>query len=113
MSYKDGKSIGKLNMSVDIASSPFTEDQGERLKQQIRDLDSNIQSFQKNPPKNVEHERMIVQMRNQRAQLQKKLASPPAAKGNHFTWSQVPLEADMSEDRAVAEWIRKAGFSRD
>lgn len=113
MSNKDGKGIGKLRIVADNASEAFMEDQEDRVRQQIRDLDANIQSFQKNPSRHVESDRMLAQMRNQRTQLQLKIANPPPRKGNYFSWVNVPLEKDMTEDRAVAEWIRKAGFEKD
>lgn len=111
-SSKDGKNIGKLRMLIEDPSKPFTEDSAERIRQQIRDLDSNIQSFSKNAS-NDENERMLKHMRQQRSQLQQRLSYGSKLKGNQFCWSSMPLEKDSAENRAVSEWIRKAGFDKD
>jgi 2',3'-cyclic-nucleotide 2'-phosphodiesterase (5'-nucleotidase family) len=111
-SSKDGKNIGRLRMLIDNPSKPFTEDSADRIKQQIRDIDANIQSFSKNAS-NDENERMIRHLRQQRTQLQQRLSYGSNPRGNQFSWSSIPLEKDIAEDRAIAEWIRKAGFDRD
>jgi len=111
-SSKDGKNIGKLRMLIENPSKPFTEDSADRIRQQIRDIDSNIQSFSKNSSTD-ENERMLRQMRQQRSQLQQRLSYSSKPKGNQFSWSSMPLEKDGAEDRAVSEWIRKAGFDKD
>lgn len=111
-SSKDGKNIGKLRMLIENPSKPFTEDSADKIRQQIRNIDSNIQSYSKNAS-NSENERMLRQMRQQRSQLQQKLSYSSKPKGNQFSWSSIPLERDSTEDRAVSEWIRKAGFDKD
>lgn len=111
-SSKDGKNVGKLRMLIDDPTKPFTEDSADRIKQQIRDLDSNIHSYSKNAS-NEENERMLKHMRQQRSQLQQKLSYGAKTKGNQFSWSSIPLEKDVAEDRGVTEWIRKAGFDKD
>lgn len=111
-SSKDGKNIGKLRMLIENPSKPFTEDSADRIRQQIRDMDANIQSFSKNASTD-ENERMLKQMRQQRSQLQQRLSFSSKPKGNQFSWSSIPLEKDGGEDRAVAEWIRRAGFDKD
>jgi len=111
-SSKDGKSIGKLRMLIENPSKPFAEDSADKIRQQIRDIDANIQSFSKNAA-NDENERMIKHMRQQRTQLQQRLSYSSKTRGNQFSWNSISLEKDVAEDRAVAEWIRKAGFDRD
>ncbi len=83
-SVKDGKGVGRLRLNIENTAKPFTEDETDRIRQQIRDLELNIQSFQNNPPKHVETDRMLVQMRNQRAQLQQKLTNPGPGKTETF-----------------------------
>ena len=113
-SVKDGKGVGRLRINIENTAKPFSEDETDRIRQQIRDLELNIQSFQNNPPKHVETDRMLVQMRSQRAQLQQKLTNPGSRKnGNIFSWNSVILETDIQEDRMVSEWVKKAGFERD
>lgn len=112
MSGKDGKNIGKLRMLIENPAKPFAENPADRIRQQIRDIDANIRSFSKNASTD-ENERLLKNMRQQRSQLQQRLSYGTNPGGNQFSWSNIALESDMAEDRAVTEWIRRAGFSRD
>ena len=117
-SYRNGMYIGKLKLSFSDTASPFKDEGREdRIKQQIQDLDIRLRNLQE--ARGNYHKKFtdnaIDNINKQRSALgdELKVSGKVLAGDNRFSWVLIPLDNSISEDKMVAEWIRKTGIGKD
>ncbi len=115
-SYWAGMYTGRLDLTLKDNTAPF-HDAGEkfRIKTEITDLDHRLDRI-KNVLEEGENsvlEFTLQKITRKRAKLQETLDGLKKFPytGNLFQWQVVPLNNTIKEDREVADWIGKAGFT--
>lgn len=117
-SYRNGMYAGKLQLSLVNAASPFRDEGREdRIKRQIQELDIrlvNIKETRGNYHKKS-MDNAVENINKQKTALQDELKNSKAPQPgvNRFSWTLVPLDNSLPENKVVSEWIRKAGIERD
>lgn len=111
----EGGYVGRLRLTLWDASSGFQDlSDREIVRQQVRDMDVNIRSFEKSK-RNTDSDRVLARMRQQRDALKEKLIRYESGPGdsNSFSWTIIPMDSSLPEDRTVSDWLREAGLEKD
>jgi 2',3'-cyclic-nucleotide 2'-phosphodiesterase (5'-nucleotidase family) len=117
-SYSKGMYLGKLQLTLGNPSSTFVDGgKGERIKQQIANLDTRLTALQKAQGKSsgAQVETVVRQIEQQKAQLEqelKDLSSSPV-QGNRFVWTLESLDSGIPESEEVRTWAREAKIEKD
>lgn len=120
-SSSKGMYLGKLRITLENTTSPFTDGgRVNQIQEQINYLDRGLQSLRKMKesgarPDNLNSEQMIqdIQRRKERLSEELKRAQQNQNRGNRFIFSLEPLEMTLPQDEEVLSWLTEAGLDRD